>query len=70
METHTETIKCPNCGHIQEATAEMTKPFATFIHTCKCGYIITESEWDKVCPEEYIVIADYPDSNFKIGDVS
>jgi len=24
---------------------------------------------EKVCPQEYVVIADYPDSNFKIGDI-
>lgn len=54
METHKEIIKCPNCGHIREATAEMTKPFATYIHTCvKCGYVITESEWEKVSNQKY-----------------
>ncbi len=30
---------------------------------------ITERELEKVCPKEYVVIADYPDSNFKIGDI-
>jgi hypothetical protein len=70
METHKETIKCPNCGHIQEATVIHSQPFAKYIHHClKCGYMIMESEWEKVYPQEYIVIADYPDSNFKIGDV-
>ena len=29
----------------------------------------TENERDKVYPQEYVVIADYPDSNFKIGDI-
>lgn len=56
METHKETIKCPNCGHIQEAIVEMTKPFATYIHTCeKCKFIITESDWEKVYdkPEQH-----------------
>ncbi len=30
---------------------------------------ITERELEKVCPKEYVVIADYPESNFKIGDI-
>lgn len=36
------------------------------------GLLISKSklsEWDKVYPQEYVVIADYPDSNFKIGDI-
>ena len=27
------------------------------------------TELEKVYPQEYVVIADYPDSNFKIGDI-
>ena len=30
---------------------------------------ITERELEKVCPKGYVVIADYPESNFKIGDI-
>jgi len=30
---------------------------------------ITKREWDKVCLKGYVVIADYPDSNLKIGDI-
>jgi C4-type Zn-finger protein len=47
MEQHTETIKCPECNAIQEATVLHTIPFWTYVHECKkCKYIITESEWE------------------------
>ncbi len=49
--SHTETIRCPSCLAIQEATVDHTTwPFDTYVHNCQCGYIITESEWDKVEP--------------------
>lgn len=38
-------IECPNCGAIELATIEETIPFWTYLHDCKCGYIIMESEW-------------------------
>lgn len=47
--THTETIKCPDCGHIEGAEVLHTFPWFTRIHYCtKCKYLIMESEWDKV----------------------
>lgn len=45
---HQETIKCPNCEKHTEATVEHTAPFWSYVHECECGYIITESEWEKV----------------------
>jgi C4-type Zn-finger protein len=48
MEKHTETIKCPECESVQVATVLHTIPFPNYVHFCTCGYIITESEWQKV----------------------
>jgi len=43
---HPETIKCPECGHIQTAMVQETEPFYTYLHECyNCGYMIMESEW-------------------------
>lgn len=50
--THTETISCPECWLIQEATVEHTVPFFTYVHHCRCGFTITESDWEEVCPAE------------------
>ena len=47
MDSHTETIICPECGRIQIATVEHTFPWHSYIHECKCGYVITESEWEE-----------------------
>ena len=46
----TETIKCPECGEVQDAevTYEDYMPFPTYVHECECGYIIMESDWEKV----------------------
>jgi len=42
-------IRCPQCRHIQKARVRKTFPFYTYMHICKkCGYVITESEWDEV----------------------
>jgi C4-type Zn-finger protein len=42
-------IRCPQCRHIQKARVLKTLPFYTYMHICKkCGYVITESEWDEV----------------------
>ena len=42
-------IKCPRCGNVQNARVKKTLPFYTYMHICKkCGYVITESEWDEV----------------------
>lgn len=45
-----ETIQCPQCGLVQEAHAEHYKgdPWVTYVHECRCGYTITESDWDEV----------------------
>ena len=46
---HAETIKCPECGEIQEAFVEHTVLWNVYIHECiTCGYIIMESEWEEV----------------------
>ena len=44
-------IECPNCGEICEAKVEYVNwlPFADYTHECEhCGFMITESEWEKV----------------------
>lgn len=48
METHHEIIKCTNCGSIETAEVEHTIPFYSYVHTCQCGYVITESDWHRV----------------------
>ena len=48
-EKHTEKIKCPDCGTIQDATVEHTIPFHTYLHNCeKCNFTIMESDWEVV----------------------
>jgi ribosomal protein S27E len=45
-ETHTEEIRCPECGLVQFATVDHTFPWWTYIHDCLgCGYTIMESDW-------------------------
>lgn len=46
--SHTDRIRCPECGQEQDATVEHTWPWWSFVHLCKCGYIIMESEWEVV----------------------
>ena len=49
---HIETIRCPECGEVQEAKVEHTIPFYSYVHSCvKCGYTIIESEWDETTPQ-------------------
>lgn len=56
---HQEWIECPSCGSIEVAIVKHTSPFWTYIHDCgKCGYTITESEFD-VVPK--------PSLNLKLG---
>lgn len=47
-------IICPRCGSIETAVEDyMTMPFSTYLHRCnKCGYVIMESEWQRVKEEE------------------
>lgn len=45
---HLEKIECPECGLIQLAEVEHTEPWWSYVHECKCGYLIGESEWDKI----------------------
>lgn len=47
----TETIQCPECNTIQDATIEQVEgaPWPSFVHNCeKCKYTIMESEWETV----------------------
>jgi uncharacterized Zn finger protein len=48
MEKHYEIIKCPECGRHEVAEVLHTVPWYTYIHNCTCGYIIMESELDKI----------------------
>lgn len=42
-----ETIKCPECGTIQEAEVKESIPWNVKIHECdKCKYLIMESEYE------------------------
>jgi len=45
---HHETILCPECDSKEQATVEHTRPWWTYLHTCKnCDYQIMESDWDR-----------------------
>ena len=48
MTSHTETIRCPKCGRIQQATVKHTQIWDVYVHTCVCGYTIMESDWERV----------------------
>ena len=49
ISTRTERIRCPECEHEQDATVEHMIPWNSYCHFCeKCGYIILESEWERV----------------------
>ena len=55
MNTETQTIKCPECGTIQQAKVSFVPliGWGNYIHDCiNCGYTITESEWEQVEPEK------------------
>lgn len=53
MEKITQTIQCPECKSIQQATVEHTVPWPTYIHECSCGHLIMESEWNLIKNEKY-----------------
>lgn len=47
IESHIEQIRCPVCNIIQDAKVLHTAPWWSYSHECiKCGYLITESEWE------------------------
>ncbi len=48
MPDYKERIICPECKAEQEATVEDWGIAFAFYHECKCGHIITESEWEPV----------------------
>lgn len=48
MTSHTETIRCPQCGRMQTATVKHTPIWDVYVHTCQCGYTVMESEWERV----------------------
>lgn len=49
MASHVERIRCPKCGHIQNAVVEHSTPWNTYIHYCEqCDFLIMESDWQKV----------------------
>ena len=57
MKTEIQTIKCPECGTIQQAEVSFVPLIGggDYIHECShCGYTITESEWEQVKPEDII----------------
>lgn len=42
-------IKCPKCNKIQFAEVIESIPFYSYTHECeKCGYLITEREWEEI----------------------
>ncbi len=44
-----ERIRCPECDREQNAEVLETSLWNIYVHTCeRCGYTITESEWDVV----------------------
>ena len=48
----TDLIECPKCFCVQpaEVTLAAGDPWPSFVHTCECGYTITESEWQEYSP--------------------
>jgi ribosomal protein L37E len=46
-EYHVERIICPECGVAQQAKVAHLVPWHVRFHDCKkCGYPITETEWE------------------------
>ena len=45
---HKEIIKCNECGLVQWGLVVHSVPFWTYLHTCDCGNLILESEWETV----------------------
>jgi len=51
-------IKCPECKMIQKANVEQSVPWWTYVHFCKCGNIITESDWIQIKDDNIGLIVD------------
>jgi NMD protein affecting ribosome stability and mRNA decay len=52
-DSHLERIICPMCDREQRAEVLHAFPFDVRVHTCnQCGYVIMESEWERVWEEE------------------
>ena len=55
VQTIEETIRCPNCEAIQDASVTFYAgvPYPAYVHTCTgCDYFIMESEWETIKTEE------------------
>lgn len=53
-QVRTEAIRCPSCKAIETANVEQSLGwpyYLVFVHECRCGYIITESEWERAGSE-------------------
>jgi C4-type Zn-finger protein len=51
MQRTKQTIRCPNCEHVQDAEiiTDDIYPWPIYIHECeRCDYLIMESEWEVV----------------------
>lgn len=49
MNSHTETIKCPECSKVQDAEVEHTNLWNIYVHVCcSCAYIIMETDWVRI----------------------
>lgn len=62
IESHEETIICPECDRVQTAAAGLRPgaPFWDCVHTCEgCGYIIMESEWQPVYDDPFFVFGEW-----------
>lgn len=58
VESHAETIICPECESEQRAIVEHTWPWWSYVHICtECNYIILESEWNEV-KKEYAFLSE------------
>ncbi len=52
---HAECISCPNCGSHEKAAVLETVPWHSLVHECtNCQYVIMESEWKRLTPEETV----------------
>lgn len=55
LDSHDETIQCPECNYIQIAKVIDTAPFSMHVHQCiNCAFLIGESEWNKINNSEIV----------------